>query len=279
MTKIDRNWCAYRSPMRFGVAAGRMLTDPCPLAFPPRRLLLLFSSIALVLGACGGGEDSTDVTTTLGQPTTTESPTTTASTVTSSKAAPTTTTTAETTVPVDEADAAIAVVVWALDAKNSFDLDGWLAAFEGGERPGTPLHAEELLMNAEQRWEMTAPCQVTGKSTSDDTIVECLLQDITSFWGVGGISDTRLQTFKVNSEGLITNKFSFSSNRRDAFNSAFHQWLSETYPDVYNEMNVALPSNGPGFDSKNSDHMLTAVEYVEEFVAQSDKYPLDPTDQ
>ena len=30
--------------------------------------------------------------------------------------------------------------------------------------------------------------------------------------------------------------------------------------------------------AKNPEHMLIAVEYVEEFVAQSDVYPLDPAD-
>jgi len=40
-----------------------------------------------------------------------------------------------------------------------------------------------------------------------------------------------------------------------------------------------ISSDGPGFDAQNPDHMLIAVEYVEEFVAQSDKYPLDPNDQ
>ena len=180
----------------------------------------------------------------------------------------------------DPTDAAIAAVLSALEAKNSFDLDGWLMAFEGGEREVPPF-AEQILMNAEQRWEIVEPCQVTGESTSGDTVVECLLQDITSFWGVGGISDTRLQTFKVNSDGLITNNRStFSSNRRDAFNAGFHLWLSDTYPDVWSEMDPGyITGSGPGFDTKNPDHMLTAVEYVEEFVAQSDKYPLDPSDQ
>ena len=111
-------------------------------------------------------------------------------------------------------------------------------------------------------------------------MVSCLIQDVTGFWGVGGISDTKLQTFRVDADGLITNKFPFSSDRRDSFNRAFHQWLSNTYPDVYNEMGYGfISSNGPGFDTQNLEHMLVAVDYVEEFVAQSDKYPLDPIDQ
>ena len=136
-------------------------------------------------------------------------------------------------------------------------------------------------MNAKQQWEIVEPCQVTGETSSGETMVSCLIQDVTGFWGVGGISDTKLQTFRVDADGLITNDFmSFSSDRRDSFNRAFHQWLSDTYPDVYEEVDPGfISSNGPGFDAQNPDHMLVAVEYVEEFVAQSENYPLDPEDQ
>jgi len=49
---------------------------------------------------------------------------------------------------------------------------------------------------------------------------------------------------------------------------------------VYAEMDPGyITSAGPGFDTQNSGHMLVAVDYVEEFVAQSDTYPLDPTEQ
>ena len=44
-------------------------------------------------------------------------------------------------------------------------------------------------------------------------------------------------------------------------------------------MNLGAPSsNGPGFPTQNPEHMLVAVDYVEEFVAQSGTYPVDPTD-
>jgi len=187
---------------------------------------------------------------------------------------------ATTAIPEDVGGAAIEVVVSALDAKNSFDLDGWLAAFEGGKRTGTPLFAEEILMNAKQHWELVEPCQVTGENAAGEAVVECLLSNTDDFWGVGGIFDTKTQTFTVNPDGLITsNRNIFASNRRDNFNRAFHQWLSDTHPDVYTEMDIGrISSNGPGFDTRDSDHMLVAVDYVEEFVAQPDTYPLDPTD-
>jgi hypothetical protein len=190
-----------------------------------------------------------------------------------------------TTTPDEVADSAIEVVLAALDAKNSLDLDGWLTAFEGGEHQGTPLFAEELLMNANQHWEVVEPCQVTRENANGDTVVECLISNTDDFWGSGGIFDTRAFEFSVNPDGLITSQVGltpgtrgFSSGRRNTLNRAFSQWLSDTYPDVFADTGFLISSNGPGFDARDSTHMLVAVEYVEEFVAQSDDYPLDATE-
>jgi hypothetical protein len=229
---------------------------------PRRRCSLAkVALIAVALSACSGAE------------------------VTGDQTSPDIVTATPTTIPEGVTDPAIAVVISALDAKNSFDLDGWLMSFEGGEHQGTPLHAEEILMNANQHWEVVEPCQVTGESTSGDTIVECLISNTDDFWGAGGIFDTRAFEFHVNADGLITKEAGltpgtsgFSSERRNTLNRAFSQWLSDTYPDVFAATGFRISGNGPGFDARDSTHMLVAVEYVEEFVAQSDDYPLDATE-
>ncbi len=40
-----------------------------------------------------------------------------------------------------------------------------------------------------------------------------------------------------------------------------------------------ISRNGLGFETQNPEHMLIAVDYVQEFVAQSDSYPVSPADQ
>ena len=253
-----------------------------------RRLLFVFTLAlagTLVLSACGGDDDPVagdpaailaddegarnagDVDASEPLTTTTQSP----------AAAEAASTTTEAASKLDD-DAAVEVVLAALDAKNSFDIDSWLMAFEGGTR-GYPLFADELLASTNQQWKMVEPCQVTGETSSGETVVECVLKDITDFWGVGGISDTKAQRFTVNADGLLTSKKnSFSSNRRDSFNAAFHKWLRDAHPDVYKEMDPGvIDGSAPGWHTKNLEHMLVAVAYVEEFVAQSDVYPLDPT--
>ena len=232
-----------------------------------KRPTLWLVASALLITACSGGEVTGDGASS-------------SSAIASSTTVPLveTTTTATTTKLSD--DVALAAVLAALDAKNRFDLDGWLMAFEGGKRQW-PVFADELLMNANQHWEVVEPCQVTTENADGDTVVECVISNTDDFWGAGGIFDTKNQRFTVNPDGLITTKSnSFSSDRRDSFNRAFHQWLSDTHPDVYAEMDPGyITSAGPGFDTQNPDHMLVAVDYVEEFVAQSDTYPLDATDQ
>ena len=244
-------------------------------------LLVIALAVMLVLVACGGDDDAATsdpaVVLTGDDQVTVAAEAATATTQPSAVTGAASPATDEASGLSDEA--ALEAVLAALDAKNSFDFDGWLAAFEGGQRRGIPLFAEEILMNAGERWEVVEPCQVRVSTTSDDTVVQCLIQEITGrYWGVGGISGTKVQTFAVNTDGLITNNNHFGSGRKNSFNQAFHQWLSDTYPDVYKEMGYGfISSNAPGFDTRNPEHMLIAVEYVEEFVAQSDVYPLDAT--
>jgi len=82
----------------------------------------------------------------------------------------------------ENVDPAVAVVVSALDAKNSGDLAGWLSFYEGGKNPRTPLHAEEILMNANQRWEVVEPCVVREVDAEGNTTVECVIHDANDFW-------------------------------------------------------------------------------------------------
>jgi hypothetical protein len=135
-------------------------------------------------------------------------------------------------------------------------------------------------MNSKQQYEIVEACQVIEEDNAADTAVVCVIKDSNEYWAVGGISDTLRQVYVVNADGLIRSTSHFASSSRNAFNLAFHQWLSDTYPNVYNEMGyLRISRNAPGFDTQNPDHMLIAVEYVEEFVAQSDTYPLDAADQ
>ena len=176
----------------------------------------------------------------------------------------------------DRAHDAIAAVTAAIDAKNRGDLDGWLSAFQGGTRPGVPLYAEQIRLNAGEQLEITSPCQASETDASE-TAVGCVIRFSDAYFTVGGIIDERPLVFTVNANAMITAATGFSLEARDRFNEAFHLWLEEAYPAVFEGMNPG-PALGtwPGFTMQDPSQMLIALDYVEEFVARSDTYPLEP---
>jgi len=143
-----------------------------------KRPTLWLVASALLIAACSGGEVPGD-----GAPSSSAiaSTTTVPLVETTTTATTTTTTTTTTTIPTEVADAAIAVVVSAIEAKNRFDLDAWLMAYEGGRRVGTPDFAENILMNARQQWDFVKPCKVTGEPLPATPLWSACSRTSTSF--------------------------------------------------------------------------------------------------
>ena len=88
-----------------------------------------------------------------------------------------------------------------------------------------------------------------------------------------------------NEDGLIVDassttyeEFGNCCPQWQAYHRAFFNWLSERHPDVHQEIGPSVGSpiwSLPGYASGDADHMLVALEYVDEFVAESDVYPLE----
>lgn len=60
-----------------------------------------------------------------------------------------------------------------------------------------------------------------------------------------------------------------------AYNQAFYEWLAVAYPNAHEEIKQYDGESSPGWKD-NPEHMAIAIEYIEEFVAQSDVYPIEP---
>jgi hypothetical protein len=65
-------------------------------------------------------------------------------------------------------------------------------------------------------------------------------------------------------------------DREALFGLAFEDWLRTEHPDVYDKISNGPSIPGFGYGRDPAD-MLIALEYVDEFVAQSGTYPLDPS--
>lgn len=239
-------------------------------------------ALVVVVGAAvalfGGGEPDTgppvaDPTTTVVETTTTsEAPTTTTT------EAPTTTTTAELT-----EDAMIAIVEDMIDVHNTGDFAAWQEFF--GESPsvfGDEMISDEdwgfqrSFIAADEQWILTGDCAFTFGST-----VACPVEGRNDFMAPAGLSYVipQLRVILDPAGKIISigaDRWEIRGDPEDYF-AAFDAWLAETHPEVHASFGdrVGDPVTGDNWGAlPNAADMPTALQYVDEFLAQSDVYPL-----
>jgi len=244
------------------------------------RVGLLGVTVAVIAALAGCSDSGASDTTAAGV----DAPPSTLATTTT--ATPVTTTTMVSTTTTSEPEPAfdgVELAMGAIDAWNSGDFDAWLAYWETDE--DEDFLFSRSVMNSNERMEVTAPCEITS-APSEPVVVTCSIHVEDDFHGTGGLTSNGTEAFHFNGEGLIveTDSTTYQDENGnccpqwESIHRAFHSWLSDAHPDVYEEIG---PKDGNpswylhGVASGNADHMLIALEYVDEFVAQSDVYPLD----
>ena len=172
---------------------------------------------------------------------------------------------------------ALSVVMTSYEAWNNGDYDGYLATFtvEAAEEEAGDL--TQILMNANQQIEPVEPCRVIETSPTGESTVQCLTTVRNDWNGPAGITDNGTETFVVNAENKISSRDDLTPDFSAyfKFNREFWLWFLMAYPDVYEEIKPIDAESLPGWQRDPSD-MLIAVQYVDEFVAQSDDYPISP---
>lgn len=137
----------------------------------------------------------------------------------------------------------------------------------------------EIFSNTNEQYEIVEPCRVVDAAVGVDNMVECTISYTNDWHGPAGLlPGTQVANFLVTSEGEISSAFDplspISADRFFAYNRAFWDWFQLAYPDVYEETKPYDGESLPGWQGDPAD-MATAVQYVDEFIAQSDVYPLD----
>lgn len=201
-----------------------------------------------------------------------------------------------TTPPADSEAFALATVSGYLDALNRGDIPAMLemvtGAFASDIGDGT---FEAILAAANHHGDIIEPCRVIAVTVdqfgfpmdpdSPETAVECTSDYYNDFFGPAGIFvEPRVERFYVTPDAKIvgfSNDLGFAPPETDPANiytytRAFYDWLALAYPDVYEEIKVEDGDSIPGWYAKDPGHMTIAIQYVEEFVAQSDVYPIEP---
>ena len=169
-----------------------------------------------------------------------------------------------------------AVVLSSYEAWNQGDFDAWFGTFtDDALINGDSKHQWRLLKEvrvlSNSRTEFVEPCRLIEPSPSGDSQVQCTVTRTNDFHGAGGLSVTALETFAVDETNQIS---SYNESTVElvgseiAFNQAFWAWLRVTYPEVGSDIYPGMDHQPPGFGDDPRD-MLIALDYVEEFVAQS----------
>ena len=243
-----------------------------------RGFLLLALSLALVAAACNSNDDSSDTTAAAAAATATTT------------ATPTTTVAPTTTLAPESANGAstqIATVEAMYDALNAHDADayavywaedavGWGPMVWGNDK--VPVGSPEMDKGFEERRAWGAHFTLSDCQLVDEE-VRCLeTWDDRVYHGMAGLTVDREAFYTFDEQGMITTMINgnFYTDEVADWQAVFGPWMQATYPEIAETYLV------PGFDKSFKREVVFAspesiAEFtglIEEFVAQSDDYPL-----
>ncbi|MDH3425179.1 MAG: hypothetical protein OEM22_00775 [Acidimicrobiia bacterium] len=173
----------------------------------------------------------------------------------------------------------VAVVLSAYDALNAGDIDAWIGHFTDeaivfGATTPIARNLYEVQSAANYQAVLVERCRRVGPTSQGEAQVECTITEADDFHGAGGISLTRNELFVVNEDGQISEVsaqvIAFTQPGYYVFNQAFFDWLRIAHPNVHDEIRPELTTHLP----ERPEHMRTALDFVDEFLAQSDVYPI-----
>jgi hypothetical protein len=172
----------------------------------------------------------------------------------------------------------ITVVTSAYDALNAGDVDTWAAHFTDGAvifglpRP-TAIDLARIQAAANYRAEPVESCRLVDPA-GGEAAVECTVIERNDFFGAGGISLTRTERFVVNEDsridGATATVVAMTQPGYYVYSQAFWDWMSDAHRDVFDEIRPQIRTHPPA----DPAHMRTALGYMDEFLAQSDQFPV-----
>lgn len=178
------------------------------------------------------------------------------------------------------------VVLSAYDALNAGDIEGWLGHFSDDavmfsaentrldETRETTRKIYEVQAAANYRADVVEACRLVGPSLAGGRQVECTIRESDDFHGPAGLSLTRRELFTVNDDGKISEVsaqvIAFTQPGYFVYNQAFYDWLRDAHPEVHAEIRPEITTHLP----QTPEHVRAALEYLDEFIAQSDLYPV-----
>ena len=118
-----------------------------------------------------------------------------------------------------------------------------------------------------------------GVPTPTGYLFICEVIETNSFWSSGGLRLPATYMWVVDEEGVVAVSSREDFSQVNEFDEAFGKWLEETHPEVAADIIPLDPAYFPpevGHDLwSHPESAPTALDYAEEFVAQSDDYPIE----
>jgi len=160
---------------------------------------------------------------------------------------------------------------------NEGSINGWQALFPGPEATEPSLEAEASLMAANGRWVLDGDCLLTG--SLGETRLTCPSLRSDNFFGAGGLDHRIDYVFTFAPSGSVarystvgeptTNSDWFGDHMQ--FTDQFKEWLHTAHADV--AVSAGFPREGELPDWIDPSLMPLALQYVDEFLAQSPEWP------
>jgi hypothetical protein len=169
-------------------------------------------------------------------------------------------------------------VLAAYEAMNNGDVDGFYAQLTDRAIQADDHEFRSLEAEMHEETELRGPCRALEPSpTTGQDRIQCDVDLTNDFFRPAGILARVTDTFIIAENGQIdVLLYQFDdSTVADSYAHVFWQWLADTHPAAYEPFSAVRPETIPAFPGfAHRDLMLTALEYVDEFIAQSSQYPV-----
>ena len=172
----------------------------------------------------------------------------------------------------------VAIVAAQAGAYSEGDIDAWLGYYTPDAELYNGVFSAALpdiralsrrSFAANDQWVITGLCR---DAAADE--VACPMRQKDNFHGRAGLAVEAVYTFTFNENDTITafrldRGYATAFQPYDSFDFRFLGWLDEAHPEVVIETGVQT-------DSPMAEDMAIAILYVDEFIEQSDDYPIEP---
>lgn len=174
----------------------------------------------------------------------------------------------------------VSVALAFYETRNNGDIDGHLELFSEDATGRVGPTSLQVLVNMNSQTEFVEPCRLLEPSPASGLArVVCKVSATSDFHTPGGIQMIRTGSFQITDAGkidIVAESFDSPSATESSFfayNRAFWQWLDLAHPDVADVITPVDGESMPGWPNE-PEHVPTALDFVDEFIAQSDVYPL-----